>query len=63
MAKTIKVSGVIDRELHAEVAGLAKREGVAFGIVVKHAIECFCRDARAHPKILKGLPRDGRMTA
>ena len=63
MAKTIKVSGVIDRDLHARVVAIARGEGVAFGVVVRHAIECFCRDAAAHPKILKGLPRDGRMTA
>ncbi len=63
MSKTIKVSGVIDRELHAEVKGVAARAGVAFGVVVSAAIERYCREAVKHPRILKSLPRDARMTA
>jgi hypothetical protein len=63
MAKTIKVSGTIDRTLHAEVKGVAAREGVAFGVIVTTAIERFCNEVKRRPGILKRLPRDGRMTA
>ncbi len=63
MSKTIKVSGVIDRELHAEVKGVAAREGVAFGVIVQTAIERFCRDVVKRPGILRSLPKDGRISA
>ena len=62
-SKTIKVSGVIDRELHAEVVAIARGEGVAFGVIVQVAIEGYCFAVKRHPAILNRLPKDGRISA
>ncbi len=63
MAKTIKVSGNIDRQLHSKVKGLAAEQGVAFGYIVTEALEKFCAEIVKRPDMLKGFPKDGRMTA